>query len=204
MIQIPENESLNRKLAAHMLGFRADYFDFFERMYARLKAEGEGKKKALWFGDADFWFTLIHDQTEEDGSYCRAFEVSNSCTCSDENRWIVIVSGDRFRRDLHVRIIHRHGNYPRKQYPDKLNVRFFRDRNFVMDFVDKYHMTKLGGVYGDIRDIGYVISYEQRLGGMSELDEFSAKKDQFHLHHFYRTWCHFTGMLHSVDAEGRL
>jgi hypothetical protein len=202
MINQPQNEDLELSLAKHMLSFRLDYFQFFEDMYQRLH---DAKDKTESYGDLDFHFELIHDKPQkpddEMQKYLRVFLVHNSCTCSDKNQWIVVITGDRLGRQLHVRVIYDKSDYPRKDYPDKLSLKFYKDRDFVMKYVEKHHMTKLGSVYGDIRDRGYVISYEQSLGNFAKLDKHNETNDQYHLYSFYKDWRNFTDMMHFADCE---
>lgn len=44
------------------------------------------------------------------------------------------------------------------QYVKRPSFKFYQDRGWSLEFQEQLHMTALGGVYGDSRDKGYVIS----------------------------------------------
>jgi len=115
------------------------------------------KKKSDWYGDIDHSFKKYRDTD----AY-RVSVIDDYATTSDENKYVIIEDKSRFR--IHIRnIVEKNkSDYPRKRHPEKLGLRFYRDRDFNMNYDEKHHMTNLGGVYGDERDQGYVISYDTK------------------------------------------
>lgn len=190
-------------LALHIHAARDFYFKFAQAMYDALKGV-KGKKKMLWFGDMDDYVTLIVDKPEK-----KVFHFRNTCSCADVVQWIFVWDTGGLKHEIHVREINEKSDYPKAEYPKKLGLRFYKDRDYIIDYVAKHHMTKLGGVYGDIRDKGYVISYERY-----EIDEpLNAKanqaivnlnahgKDMFHIHHYYGVHSNFTFTLQCIYRD---
>ena len=184
---------LQEKISDHMNSFRDSYFEFFEKLYKLLK---KSKDKTLVYGDADFYFTLIEDKKN-----LRVFHVKNICTCSDQNQWIVIHDTNKLEEKLHIRIIYddKESDYPSKNYPEKVNLKFWQDREFVCEYVEKFHMTKLGSIYGDVRDKGYVITYIR--SDVPELDKLYAMNNRYGTHYFLYPWKHFSDMISSIALE---
>lgn len=181
-------------LAQHIGSFKDFYFEFAQELYEGLK---NAPKKRLWFGDMDDYITLIHDTPTK-----KVFYFENTCSCADVVKWILVWDINEFKSEIHVREINERSDYPRKQYPKKLGLKFYKDRQFIIDYVEKHHMTKLGGVYGDIRDSGYVISYEKYGMGNAnaEIQNHFVKlnesiKDKFSLFYYYSAWRNFTRTL---------
>lgn len=199
------NTLLELMLGHHMLNSKDFYFDFAKLLYAKLS---ELKIKSFWFGDYDDVIELIHDTPKK-----KVFLFHDTCTCADINKWILVWDIEENREYIHVREIHNKSDYPRSQYPKKLNVNFYKKRKFIIDYVDEYHMTKLGGVYGDIRDIGYVISYEKYSDAyLNRLREIVGKEfedaisglgenDTKHLFHYYSEWASFTNKINRIKND---
>jgi len=114
------------------------------------------KDKVDGYGDADYFFTKYRKNDR-----VRVSILHDIVCCSEDNLYVIIEDLERER--VHIRLIvdDKKSDYPRKPYPTKLCMRFYRDRDFNMEYVEKWHMTNLGGVYGDIRDTGYVLSYDK-------------------------------------------
>jgi len=112
------------------------------------------KDKKNSYGDMDYYFTKYR-LTDK----VRVSVLYDVVTCSDDNRFIVIE--DLEEKKVHIRVIvsDKKSDYPKKEYPHRLGLRFYRDRNFIMEFVKEWHMTNKGDVYGDCRDTGYVLTY---------------------------------------------
>jgi hypothetical protein len=128
------------------------------------------------------------------------FHLRNVCTCADISEWIVVVINQEGKCEIHVREILSNkqddaGNeieaddYGSWGSPRKLA--FWKARGFVMDFVKGHHMGKLGGVYGDLRDPGFVISHESS----SYNPEDGATKDIDRLWGSYSNWTHFMNQI---------
>lgn len=167
-------------IGEHIWSERMKFLNFFRRIrerFDRLKIKRES------YGDIDQTIILIH--STEDKS---VFHFKDNCTCSDTNQWIIIHEWNECQEELHIREIHSRGDYPRSAYPKKLNLKFWKDRNYVCDYVEKHHMTNLGGVYGDIRDVGYTVSYKVWLSSKDKnspnskiydrLSEMDSESDQ--------------------------
>lgn len=133
------------------------YNGFVKSIYPVLLAHVESiwknqLDKQAAYGDADTFIEKVKNSKS-----VRAFTVKDVATCADENKFIVIQ--DLERKEIHVRVIWQYGDYPRSKYPQKPTLRFWKDRGFVCDYVEQYHMTNKGGVYGDERDMGFVYSH---------------------------------------------
>ena len=117
---------------------------------------GHQRKKQKGYGDADNYFTKLLKT-----KMVRVSIIEDVVTCSDDDQFIIIE--DLVSGRLHIRLIvdDDKSDYPKEQYPKKLSLRFYQDREFIADYVEKWHMTNKGGVYGDTRDYekGYVLSY---------------------------------------------
>ena len=113
----------------------------------------EGKEED--YGDLDWRFDKYYENSKH-----RVSLVSDFATMSDKNKWIIVEDKERGR--IHIRIIYddEESDYPESAYPQKLSLQFHKDRDFNMEHVKKLHMTKLGGVYGDSRDTGYVLTLQ--------------------------------------------
>lgn len=59
----------------------------------------------------------------------------------------------------HLRIIYDKTDYKKgNQYVNRPNLKWYKDRQFNVGYVEKLHATPLGGCYGDCRDNGYILS----------------------------------------------
>lgn len=144
-------------------------------------------KKEDWYGDMDYYFTKYLDNDK-----VRVSIISDIVTCSDDNMFIIIE--DKKRKLAHVRIIvkQQKSDYPRNQYPHKLGLRFYKDRDFNMEYVKELHMTNKGGVYGDSRDEGYVLTYP--IG-----DTWHGKIE--HCLHYYAKISHVCSLLSCMTLQ---
>lgn len=147
------------------------------------KGQKEGKDS---YGDADYWFTKYLDNKK-----VRVSLLKDSVCCRDTDRYIIIE--DKVRGRTHIRVIVQEVNsdYPKERYPKRLCLKFFEDRGFVMEYQESLHMTNKGGVYGDIRDTGYVLSF----GG----EGFSNRVEK--ALHFYNDLEHVTWLLGCMVEE---
>jgi len=111
-------------------------------------------KKIYYYGDMDNWFIRYKENDK-----VRVAVVDDSATMSDECKFLIV--DDKKYRKMHVRILveSKKSDYPKKRYPQKLGINFYKARDFNLEFDDKAHMTNLGSVYGDARDKGYVLSF---------------------------------------------
>lgn len=65
----------------------------------------------------------------------------------------------------HLRIVYDPGDYKKgSKYVSKPNLKWYKDRQFNIDYVENLHLTPLGGCYGDCRDDGYILSAEKERG----------------------------------------
>lgn len=144
------------------------------------------KDKGDSYGDADYWFTKYLDNEK-----VRVSLLKDSVCCRDTDRYIFIE--DKVRGRTHIRVIvpDEKSDYPHERYPKRLCLQFFKDREFVMDYQESLHMTNKGGVYGDIRDTGYVLSF----GG----EGFSNRVEK--ALHFYNDLEHVTWLLGCMVEE---
>lgn len=129
------------------------------------------KKDEHGYGDLDVYFAKLVDK-----EHVRVSLMRNTCTCSDINKWIIMeqkfpkeAGGGRWK--IHVRHYcdEEESDYPKAQYPKKIGLKFWEDRDYICDFVKDWQFTNKGGVYGDERDYdkGYIISFEPKFGSQT-------------------------------------
>jgi hypothetical protein len=104
--------------------------------------------------DSDYSIEIIENTKE------RCIVVVNDLVCCNQERKFLIV--DNKGKEMHIRIIwdDEESDYPKEQYVERPSFQFYKDRDFIFRFEDKYHHTNLGGVYGDSRDKGFVFTYK--------------------------------------------
>lgn len=109
----------------------------------------------IFAGDQDVSLEMVLDTENK-----TVFVVANSFTVADVTQWLVIWDHCGIERisdaQAYVGELHEKEDYPRKRYPDKLGRKFWKARKFVAEYVDAHYMTKLGSIYGDTRDPGFV------------------------------------------------
>ncbi len=150
-----ENKFIEFLLDKHIQSVYPKFKDNTDFLESYLREHGEQS-----FGDADAWSKLILDTEDK-----TVIEFSDVVTCSEENHWLII--NDKKRRRIHVRIIwdypysdNRKGN----EYVNRPNLKWWKERDFNVEYIEELHMTRLGGVYGDARDKGYVLTYSYGYG----------------------------------------
>ncbi len=144
---------------------------------------------SFYVGDADIYSSIVFENESR-----KVFHIYNSCSCADVTNWIVVWEKRDAEEKIHVRgfYLDEQSDYPKAQYPDKLNLQFYRDRDFQIKYIEKYHMTNKGSVYGDMRDKGYIISISRYTDKFLEenLNKF-GRMDLHSLYYFYNNYVHF-------------
>lgn len=190
-MDIGECKKAEDLLARHIGRHSKYYLQWLRKMMRLFK---ESKLKKTWFGDMDTIITLVIDTPEK-----KVLTLESTCSCADITKWLIVWDDDELKSDIHIRELYRRGD-GRPLGTDRPTLKFHQQREFEMDYVEKHHMTKLGGVYGDIRDAGYIISYEIYHGKFGKkMNKFI--KDRFHIAHFYEKWKHFTFYLKCTESE---
>jgi hypothetical protein len=140
------------------------------------------------YGDMDFTFEKILDNKK-----VRVAVISDHVTCSDDNLFIVVQ--DKKRHQVHIRIIKtpEESDYKKSQFCQKPSLEFYRVREYSVNFVEDFHMTDLGGIYGDTRDPGYVLTFSY---GMMK-----APYDTTDLLPYYKTMNHVVDLLMYMSQE---
>lgn len=185
---------IDQLIGCRMMDFKDYYFEVFEKLIPILN---ECPKKYKYFGDIDWGIKLIKDTKDKS-----VFVVSDYVTCSDICKWIVILDRSEWYNNIHIRIIYDKADYPKQAYPDKVNLKFWKDRKFICDYVDEYHMTNKGGIYGDIRDKGYVISYMKiNDPQFTSFDNNILEMNKWYC--FYNEWHQFTRLVNYTDKQLR-
>jgi len=178
-------------LSAHIWSYRS----YFHNWCLNLRKRFNDKKiKDEWYGDMDLVIKLIH-QTDDK----TVFHLKDNSSYADINNWIIIHDFSDTYYSVHIRQLHEKGDYPKSAYPKKLNKKFWKDRNYICDYVEKYHMTKLGSVYGDIRDIGYVVSYKDVWLAESRFPSFDG--DYWQRYYFYSQFKEICFKLHIIESQ---
>ena len=142
----------------------------------------EQKKKKDSYGDIDYsLIKLFEGDVIEDGrgrkqgdtKKVRAMKVEEH---SGSGTWLVLheeksneelskLTNGRITSDqkLHVRVLYNPSDYKKgNQYVSCPNEKWYKDRGWDLQYIEKFHMTPLGGQYGDMRDKGYVITAVKR------------------------------------------
>lgn len=139
--------------------------------------------KYAYVGDLDVYLDMVYDKAGR-----VAFHIRNTCTCAPISQWLIVWDKEEFEEQIHVRELH--DKWKKNSYPKQLSLKFYEKREFVMEYVDKYHMGELGGIYGDIRDPGYIISRKRYLGELAKLNDREGRSDLNHLFCFYNQYRH--------------
>lgn len=163
---------------------------------AQMTMKGKKPKETIYAGDADVYLSLLVDTKKK-----TVFHIRNVCSCAEVVQWIVIWDKRHdCEESIHVRQIHDKSDYPKSQYPEKLGLKFYKDRKYEMEYVQKHHMTNLGGVYGDTRDRGYIASIKRYTGELSRLNRPDSAITNS-LFHFYSSYTHAMFNLRWIAQE---
>lgn len=173
------NTFIDNLLSIHIQTDSVFLTDWVKKAYEISK-----KQENFYAGDADVYLNLVYDTPK-----IKAFVVKNTCSCADVVNWLVVWETSRIMTKIHVRELYpdSESDYPSSDYPSKLNLQFFKDRNFNINYIQEYHMTKNGGVYGDSRDKGYVISKSMRI----DEEPFDLLEPRYY-GYFYRNYVNFS------------
>ena len=107
------------------------------------------------YGDADNTVDIILRNEGKD-----VITIKDNCSCGTEVYWIIINNKEEEKVDIRVIYEEESSDYPKNEYPKRLSLKFYEDRGWSADYIKELHFTNLGGCYGDIRDKGYIISFE--------------------------------------------
>lgn len=144
---------------------------------ARKFMSGKKPKDGEWVGDMDTWLYVIMDSESK-----TVFRLYDSPTCADINNWIIVYDHCETEESVYIAQIWMDSvgrfksDYPKTQYTTRPNLKFWKDREYNTDFEDKYHFTKLGGIYGDSRDPGYLISFSRYIGCLEALNDIKPSR----------------------------
>lgn len=109
------------------------------------------------YGDIDWSVKKVYENGKT-----RVLHFVDHVTCSDDNQFMVLEEISLSTKKTHIRCVsHEKTMSSTKIYQEKLPLRFYKDRGWTCEYIEKYHMKKLGGSYGDVRDTGYVLSFER-------------------------------------------
>lgn len=113
------------------------------------------KEETRSYGDADWSVDIIKNTPKH-----KVMRVRDHVTCGDLTDFLVTLTENK----LHIRKLWKNSDYRKgNQYVSCPNFKFYKDRNFNMEFNERLHHTPLGGVYGDARDDGYIVTYRLEL-----------------------------------------
>lgn len=184
-------------LGEHMASYKGWLFAWAEKARARMLKEVSPLKASIYAGDLDVHLQMIVDNKKK-----TVFHVRNSCSCADIVDWLVVWDHDEGAEEIHVRQVWTTGHDYKKnnQFTQRGNLKFWKDRGYVVDYVEKHHMSRLGGVYGDIRDSGYIASFKRYTGELAGLSE-SMEDGPDRLGHFYNDWKHAIYNLDWIASE---
>jgi hypothetical protein len=172
-------------LGEHMLSYKPWIMEWARKALIRMRKEKKGA--SIYTGDADFWLTILEDSSEK-----TIFKLTNSCTCSANNGWVIIYEHNDTEETVHVRAAWDvRGKEAKKQV--------FDDGKPTFAYFKK---TKYDTPYEDMRDPGFVCThkiYKGALAGLSTMEEGPDK-----LGHFYNDWRHAMYNLWciSLDFDG--
>lgn len=197
------NVMLEAMMGIHVKEDSYKLVDWCKLVYTVMK--GHKPKDHIYAGDLDVYLHILVDTKKK-----VVYHVRNTCSCAPIVDWIVVWDRDEHCDEIHVREIHAKSDYPKSNYPEKLGLKFYRDRKFVIDYVKKHHMTNLGGVYGDIRDKGYIVSLEYYHPDPNDaaMDNYSKKmneltkhKDSQHLFYFYSAYVNAMSSFRMIEQK---
>lgn len=158
-----ENKSLSNLVIDSIIdGQVIDYCEDIKKQIRFIaKEQKQNNYEDTSFGDYDNSFKLILE-SEKKNVY------TLECHCGD-GYWLIV--DDKGRNKIHIREI------------DEKILKLYKDRKYQLDYVEKLHYSsKLGGVYGDIRDSGYILSFSTDRIYSSETNKnisFIEKQRQF-------------------------
>lgn len=109
--------------------------------------QAETKKS---YGDVDYSIQKIKYKDK------KVLYLVNNVTCADINKFIFIYDNESY----HIRQIFNKSDYRKgARWVNRPNLKWYKDREFSLDFKQELHQTPLGSTYGDRRDKGYLLSF---------------------------------------------
>lgn len=197
----PYNKSQNRFIE-HLLSIHIQKDSQFLYDWVKIAYKITKENKNFFVGDMDVCIDLVFENKRR-----KVLHVRNTCSCANVVNWIVVWENHKGTEEIHVRGFYpnNESDYPKSNYPQKLSLKFYRDRDFQIKYIEKYHMTNKGSVYGDMRDKGYIISLKKYSN--SEINKLFGDMDASdmpNLFYGYNDYVHFmynARMLHQGFLE---
>lgn len=107
------------------------------------------------YGDIDWSIEKIINGSR------RILYVKNNVSCADTTQFLVIKEKNSIKEKIHIRTVwdNKSTDYKKNnKYIHRPNLKWYKDREFNLEYVESLHNTALGGSYGDCRDSGYVLT----------------------------------------------
>jgi hypothetical protein len=106
----------------------------------------------------DYWCTVIVAEKNK-----KVVLFSNSASCAQYTKYLFIWERDPIlgNEKFHIRYVTDDNEYKTPNQENHYvphNLRWFKDRNWNLEYDEKLHFTALGGSYGDLRDEQYVLT----------------------------------------------
>jgi hypothetical protein len=101
-------------------------------------------------------------------------------SCANHTSFLIQQDKEVTTIKYHIRIIYDKSDYTKNnQYVNKPNLKWYKDRGYIIDYVENLHMTPLGGCYGDCRDNGFITTFKKNMYGL-EVEKGTMSKFHYY------------------------
>lgn len=189
-----DNYWLDEFFSEYMKNIFHEFKDSFEFVIANQKT----KKQS--YDDIDYSLIFHNAEYKEPNSYVKdpfrkgkrmnlggtkhaliSIEYVDHCSCAEQTHFLIQKDSTNFHTKYHLRILYDHSDYRKgNQYVHSPNLKWYKDRGFYIGYIDKLHMTPLGGCYGDLRDDGFIATFMENDYGRETLQVERGTMPNYH------------------------
>lgn len=127
------------------------------------------------YGDIDWHGKKLLDTEKK-----KVLLLDNHSSCAKITKFLFFYENDGSREVLHIRKVwdskssdYRKGN----DYVNKPSLKWYKDRQFSLEYQEELHWGPLGGSYADCRDSGYILTLDRYIPfGYDDLPEEKTKQ----------------------------